>query len=62
MLTARYAKRKVCFFHLTPLYTEEGWYFKTQSQRHSRGPYQMLQDAESAAKELIGQQKTFKKL
>jgi hypothetical protein len=52
-LTARFADKKVCFFHLTPLFTKSGWYFKARTQRHSRGPFLTLQDAEDAAKELF---------
>ncbi|MEA3302863.1 MAG: hypothetical protein U9Q75_06280 [Pseudomonadota bacterium] len=55
MLAARYTNKKVCFFHLTPLFTKTGWYFKARRQRHSRGPFLMLQDAEKAAKNLLKQ-------
>jgi len=50
-LAVRFANNKVYFFHLTPLYTKTGWYFKTHLQHHSRGPFLTLQDAENAAKE-----------
>ena len=53
MLAARYATKKVCFFHLTPLFTKTGWYFKARTQRHSKGPFLILQDAENAAKNLL---------
>ncbi len=53
MLAARYTNKKVCFFHLTPLFTKTGWYFKARTQRHSRGPFLVLQDAENAAKSLF---------
>jgi hypothetical protein len=53
MLAAKYTNKKVCFFHLTPLYTETGWYFKARTQRHSRGPFPLLRDAENAARELF---------
>ena len=48
-----FTNNKVWFFHLTPLYTKTGWYFKARSQHHSRGPFLTLQDAENAAKELF---------
>jgi len=50
-LVVRFANQKIYFFHLTPLYTKTGWYFKARTQRHSRGPFLTLQDAENAAKE-----------
>jgi len=53
MLSERCKMQKVCFFHLTPLYTRTGWYFKVRVQNHSKGPFQMLRDAKSAAKELV---------
>ncbi len=56
MLAARYANKKVCFFHLTPLFTKTGWYFKARTRRHSRGPFLMLHDAENAAKKLLKNQ------
>ena len=49
MISERCRNQKVCFFHLTPLYTQTGWYFKARAQRHSRGPFPMLRDAKSAA-------------
>jgi hypothetical protein len=52
----RFAIKKVYFFHLTPLYTKTGWYFKAHAQHHSRGPFLTLQDAENAAKKLLKNQ------
>lgn len=53
MLSERCKMKKICYFHLTPLYTRTGWYFKTRAQRHSRGPFLMLQDAKNAAEEKV---------